>query len=61
MPVSASGGSPAVGAGGSSPRLIEPSGYSYQPRPVLRPCRPAATMRALSIEGRQRGSPKLSS
>ena len=35
--------------------------YAYQPRPALRPWRPAATIRALSGDGRQRGSPKHSS
>ena len=43
-------------------RVVRPvrpsSGYSYQPRPVLRPRLPEATLRAASIDGRQRGSPK---
>ena len=51
---------PPAGAGGAGSSAGS-RGYSYQPRPVLRPRRPAATMRALSGEGRQRGSPKLSS
>ncbi|MCW2989485.1 MAG: 3-hydroxybutyryl-CoA dehydrogenase [Solirubrobacterales bacterium] len=49
------------GASASSGRCGTPSAYSYQPRPLLRPSQPAATIRALSGEGRQRGSPKPSS
>ena len=41
----------------SGGRCSPPSGYSYQPRPVLRPWSPDATLRAASIDGRQRGSP----
>src|SRR3954468_9524304 len=51
-------GSPSSGSCG---RCGSPSLYVYQPRPVLRPSRPAATICALSGDGRQRGSPKLSS
>ena len=63
---SASAGQPAIttsavaaglGRVGSSGRCSPSSGYSYQPRPVLRPWSPEATLRAASIEGRQRGSP----
>ena len=36
-----------------------PSSYEYQPRPVLRPRLPAATICAWSMLGFQRGSPKL--
>ena len=54
------GPSPPPGAGGAG-SSARSRGYSYQPRPLLRPRRPAATIRALSGEGRQRGSPKLSS
>ena len=47
----------ASGGSGSGGRCSPSSGYSYQPRPVLRPWSPDATLRAASIEGRQRGSP----
>ena len=51
----------AAGARAGPPRAPRGAGRRTSRGPLLRPRRPAATIRALSGEGRQRGSPKLSS
>ncbi len=46
--------SPVTGLSGAGPDA--PSPYAYQPRPVLRPCSPAATRFGVRKEGRSRSS-----